>query len=250
MSNLAVKQDSPVAISETNQVLAMIARVATDPNCDIEKMERLMQMRRDEIDREAKLAYSASMIRVQVAMPSVYKAKENKQTRSFYADLEAVTKIVTPVYTAEGFSLSFNTGQSLLEKHVLVTCTVLHNMGHSQLFSYDSPIDDAGIQGTVNKTPQHGRASAISYAQRYLTKLIFNLILSGEDNDGNGAGIALIDEKQETIIDTYIESTGSNKKAFLGLFNVDETSRIKAADYDRAIRFLKQKEEANKKAGA
>lgn len=249
MSSIAKLEQSP-AISETNQVLAMISRVATDPNCDIEKMERLMQMRRDEIDREAKLAYSAAMIRVQSAMPSVYKAKENKQTRSFYADLEAVTRIVTPVYTAEGFSLSFNTGRSELEKHVLVTCTVLHNMGHSQVFDYDSPIDDAGIQGTVNKTPQHGRASAISYAQRYLTKLIFNLIMSGEDNDGNGGGLPNITESQIVTIDDYIESTASNKKAFLGLFNVDATHNIKAADYDRAMKFLKQKEEANKKAGA
>lgn len=217
MNMVANKVEQLPAVSETAQVISMIARVATDPNCDMDKMAKLMEMRERELQREAKQAYAGAMIRVQSAMPSVFKGKENKQTKSFYADLEAVTKIVTPVYTAEGFSLSFNTGTSALDKHVLVICTVLHCMGHSERFEYDSPIDDAGIQGTVNKTPQHGRASAISYAQRYLTKLIFNLILSGEDNDGNGAGeqskwLAIADAL--TDYPDYLKAKEDLKKAF------------------------------------
>ena len=64
----------------------------------------------------------------------------------------------------------------------------------------------------------------------------------GEDDDAYMAATNFITEEQAANIDTYIESTASNKTAFLGIFKVEATSRIKAADYDRAIRLLKDKE--------
>lgn len=181
-NNLAVIQ-----IPE-NQVLLMIERAASDPNVDVDKMDRLMQIYQNVQTKQAESAFALAFRNVQAEMPKVGRNKENTQTRSFYADLEKVTTAVTPVYTRHGFSLSFGTENSPIERHVRIVCTLLHSGGHSAHYFYDAPIDDAGIAGAKNKTLTHGRASAISYAQRYLIKMIFNLIIANEDDDGNKAG--------------------------------------------------------------
>lgn len=191
MSNEAQKQlalsETPV-VSESAAIIQVIERAASNPSVDIEKMERLLAMQERILDRQAEQQYAAAMVRAQQNMPVVVKNKANQQTNSRYADLEAINKQIKPVYSREGFSLSFDTENSTLENHIKVVCEVLHSGGHSKRFGYDAPLDDAGIAGKVNKTPTHARGSSISYGQRYLIKLIFNLTIANEDDDGNGAG--------------------------------------------------------------
>lgn len=175
------------AVGEAGSLLAVIARAAADPAVDVGKMERLMQMHRDELARQAAQAYAEGLVRVQRAMPTVRKDRTNTQTNSNYATLEAVNRAVTPIYTNEGFALSFGTEDSPLAEHVRIVCDVIHRDGHSRRYFYDAPMDGHGIGGKVNKTPTHARGSAISYGRRYLTNLIFNLTTSNEDDDGNGA---------------------------------------------------------------
>lgn len=167
-------------------IIQVIERVALNPEIDVEKMRQLLDMQLKIMDRQAAEAYAEAMMAAQNEMPPVVVNKENKQTNSRYADLEAVNRIVTPIATKHGFSISFNTEKSCLENHVQIVATVLHRGGHFKVYNYDAPMDDAGIAGKINKTPTHARASSISYGQRYLLKLIFNLTIAGEDNDGNG----------------------------------------------------------------
>lgn len=177
----------PAPVSEATNLLAVIASAASNPNVDVDKMERLMQMHRDEIARQAAQAYAEGLVRVQRNMPTVRKDRTNTQTNSTYATLEAVNRVVTPLYTAEGFALSFGTEDSPLSEHVRIVCDVIHRDGHSRRYFYDAPMDGHGIGGKVNKTPTHARGSAVAYGRRYLTNMIFNLTTSDEDDDGNAA---------------------------------------------------------------
>lgn len=175
-----------VVQSETATVLSIIERVAMNPDADIEKMERLMAMHERVKAQQAAQLYAAAMKRAQATMPAITKDRQNTQTRSMYATLEAINEKAVPAYTDAGFSLSFNTYQAAEEGCVGVTCKVMHEAGHSEIFQCEVPIDNKGPNGTINKTLTHARASSISYGQRYLVKLIFNLNLGGEDDDGNG----------------------------------------------------------------
>lgn len=168
------------------QLVDALVRAALDPNIDVGKMERLYAMHNEERARQAKIEYNNAMTQVQLSMPAIRKNKYNSQTKSWYADLANVLTEAIPIYTKEGFSLSFGQADCPLDGCIRVTCRVAHRGGHVEEYFYDNPIDDRGIQGSANKTSTHGRASAVSYAQRYLTKMIFNLVLEGEDNDGNG----------------------------------------------------------------
>ena len=200
--NAVVQKDQasrsvPVASAGLNAALEQALLL---PEQGVERLERMWEMHKEMQDREAVREYAAAMQRCQASMPNIAKRGENKQTRSSYALLEDINKAITPIYTREGFSLSFGTVKSDLEGHVGIVCDVLHSAGHSRTYHYDAPIDDSGIKGEKNKTLTHGRGSAISYGQRYLTKMIFNLTIGGEDDDGNGAS-APIPTKDQAWID-------------------------------------------------
>jgi len=195
----------------------MIERMATNQDVDVDKFERLMAMQEKMLDREAEQAYTRAMVAVQSDIEAVTRDKMNPQTKSRFVSLEAMKKVVVPVYTANGFALSYGEGETEKENNVRVTCKVMHSGGHSESFFYDCPIDDKGIQGKVNKTPTHGKASAVTYGERYILKLIFNITIQDEDDDGNAAShiVEYIDEDQINILHSKIEENGIDKDRFM-----------------------------------
>lgn len=175
-----------IPISDNAALMGAIAQAARDPNVDVDKMERLFAMHQKMEERQAEQMFSDAMKAAQAQMPVVVKDRHNTQTSSDYATLDAINKAIRPIYTSNGFSLTYDTEDSPLEGHVRVVCRVLHSGGHSKAYHYDQPMDSAGIGGKVNKTPTHARGSAITYGRRYLALMIFNLS-TGYDDDGNSA---------------------------------------------------------------
>lgn len=157
------------------------------PDQGVERLERMWEMHKEMQDRDAARAYADAMKACQKEMPAIQKRGKNKQTNSRYALLEDINRLITPIYTRHGFSLSFGTDRSELPDHVGIVCDVMHDGGYSKTYTYDAPIDNVGIKGEKNKTTTHGRGSAISYGRRYLVMMIFNLTI-GDDDDGNAAG--------------------------------------------------------------
>lgn len=234
---------SIVAVSESANLMAMIGRLAADPNADIDKMERLMAMKERVEAESARREFNAAMTACQQAMPAIVKNKTNNQTSSRYADLEVINAAITPIYTSHGFSLSFDNEEPRAEGWVRVRCTVRHSAGHVEHFHYDSPIDDKGIGGKPNKTETHGLASATSYARRYITVLIFNLTIKGEDNDGNGGQrkAQTINEQQQSVIVELINKGKADKAAFLHYYDIESIDQLPVCKFQEAKKGLQQK---------
>lgn len=167
--------------------LAMIERASIDPRVDIDKMDRLLQMKERRDAKEARDAFDASMAAAQEAMRAISPDKDNNQTKSKYATYAALDHAVRPIYAKHGFALSFNTGDAPNPSEVRVLCTVSHRGGHRQDYKIDMPADGKGPQGASVMTRTHATGAAASYGQRYLLKLIFNLAVGDIDDDGNGA---------------------------------------------------------------
>ena len=185
MNDVAVVTEIP---DQTTALIQVIERAAVDPNVDIDKMERLLAMQERIMETQAKRAWNDSMIGCQQVMPNIKADADNRQTNSKYAKFEDINKVIKPLYTEHGFDLTFSMGKSDIETYIRVVCDVSHTGGFSKQFFIDLPPDDTGMKGTKNKTLVHGTASTVSYAKRYLVAMIFNLTISGEDDDGNSAG--------------------------------------------------------------
>lgn len=164
----------------------LIERALSDPNFDVEKLERLFALSERTKAAQAEQAFNAAMRAAQAEILPVARTAKNSQTNSKYATLEAVNEAIVPIITKHGLSISFGTDASPLEGHYRVTCVLSHDDGHSRTFFADIPADLTGLKGTANKTATHAFGSTMSYGRRYLTLLVFNVATT--DDDGNASG--------------------------------------------------------------
>ena len=171
---------------ESASLLAVISRAASDPSIDIEKMERLMAMKERMDARNAESEFNSAMMRVQAKMGRISADATNPQTRSNYATYGKLDKALRPIYTAEGLSLSFGT-EAAPEGYVGMVCFVSHVGGHTRTYTAQVPSDGKGAKGNDVMTKTHAFGSGTSYGMRYLLKMIFNVAIGEEDDDGNGS---------------------------------------------------------------
>lgn len=174
----------PVPIG-ADPILMMIEKAARDPLVDIEKMDRLLQMKERLEGKRAQVEFDNAMADAQEDMKAIRADLFNKQTQSHYASYAQLDKATRPIYARHGFSLSFDTATAA-DTCVRIVCTVAHRSGHRETRQIDMPADGKGAKGGDVMTRTHATGAAASYGQRYLLKLIFNLAVGDVDDDGNG----------------------------------------------------------------
>lgn len=192
VTKIEPKEQPLAVVGESASLLAVIERAASNPEVDVDKMERLMQMHERVLSRQAEQAFNAAMTAAQAEIGRVGADKTNPQTRSDYATYAAIDREVRPVYTQHGFALSFGTEPCAAENYVRVICYVSHRDGYTRAYHVDMPADGKGARGNDVMTKTHAAGSAMSYGQRYLLKLIFNVAIGVDldDDDGNAASTA------------------------------------------------------------
>lgn len=211
-----------------DSMMSMIERAARDPAVDIDKLERLFALRERMVAEEKKTAYNAAMSIVQAKIKPVYRDAMNQSTNSAYARLESISDAITPIYTAEGFALSFDTGDSPKADHIRIICEVMHSAGHSALKHFDLALDNVGIKGNPNKTAIQASGSTISYGRRYLKLMVFDVVLTNEDNDGQAPEPKVHETKGDALNVVPIEEAQAMAKRMLDTLEADVDERMKA----------------------
>jgi hypothetical protein len=220
---------------------AMMERLALNPDLPVEKLEKLLDMQVRIMAIEAEKEYAAAMARVQAQLPKVKRDRKNDQTNSMYSTLEAIAAAIKPIYTAEGFSMSFSEAQSPKDQHVRVVGVLRHRDGHKTEHYRDVAIDATGIAGKVNKTQTHAEASSITYGRRYVTCLAFD-VSTGDDNDGNGVKDAdKVTAAQVVILENLIKETRSDRAKFLQTLQVEELEELPSRAFNIARAALRAK---------
>lgn len=239
MSNaVAMKAEAPLVPeapqSASNQMLAMIERASRDPAVDVAKMRELLAMRKEIADEDSRFAYDEAMTAAQTEMRPIATDASNPQTKSKYASYLALDKALRPIYTKHGFALSFNTAEGAPQDYVRVVCDV-SRQGHTRRYQINMPADGKGAKGGDVMTKTHATGAAMTYGQRYLLKMIFNIAV-GEDKDGNGveAGPRLTQEQQDNLIE-MLEAKGAERKKFLAWAKVETFDQIPQSHYDSCI---------------
>lgn len=234
------EQQLPVT-NESAAILQVIERAATNPNVDIDKMERLFAMRERMLEREAKSAFDSALAAVKADVPVVIRNKHNKQTQSNYADLAAISQAVDPILAKHGFSLSFGTDKSVLDNHYGITADLTHEGGYSRQYRADVPASTVGIKGNAMMTPIHGFGSAMSYGRRYLKCLIVD-ISTGDDDDGikAGSGETVSDDQVKRLL-ALKDEVGADLERFCQYFRIERLPDLPANQFDNAVKALEAK---------
>lgn len=241
---------------QPTNMLAVIARAASDPSVDIEKLERLMAMKERMDAKEAESLFNRAMTEAQTGMRPISADAANQQTKSKYATYTKLDKALRSIYTGVGFSLSFDTEDSTKADHIRVLCYVSHSGGHTRTYRADMPVDGKGAKGNDVMTRTHAFGSGASYGMRYLLKMIFNVSIGEDDDDGNAAAgysdVEYISEEQEIALRDMMTEYVKNKRAFgeyisktVG-YTVSKLCEIPANKYEAIIKYLKEIRDAPK----
>jgi len=226
---------------EPSSLLQVLERAASNPEVDVEKMERLMAMHERLLARDSEGAFNAAMTQAQQEMGRISADAENKQTRSKYATYAKLDKVLRPIYTRHGFALSFGTAEGAPPDFVRVLCHVSHNGGHSRTYHVDMPADGKGAKGGDVMTKTHATGSAMSYGMRYLLKMIFNVAIGETDDDGNGATLDPINAKEHDALMASIEETETDLAKFLDYFGIEDLRELPAKRFNEAAKMLAAK---------
>lgn len=229
-------------VSAPISIIDIISRAAQDPNTDVDKLERLMAMAERSRAKDAEQAFNAAMTAAQGDTGRVSADATNPQTRSKYASYAALDRAIRPVYTRHGFALSFDTGVETVADHVRVLCHVSHKNGHARTYQVDMPADGKGAKGGDVMTKTHAVGAAMSYGSRYLLKLIFNVAVGEDDDDGNSAGGngPITADQMETITELLCRFDADIPR-FCKYMGVEAIKDIPASKYRKAVESLNLK---------
>lgn len=184
-----IERDKPVATvvkaDDSATIMSIIQQVATNPDADIDKMQRLMQMHERYQAGQAKQAFDKAMSKMQKAMPIIRERgairDKYKNVQSTYALWEDINEDLKPVLAKFGFALTFRIPRC--ERGVEVEGVLSHEGGHRESTSILLPVDATGSKNGVQAV-----ASSVSYGKRYTAGALLNFTTTGEDDDGQAAG--------------------------------------------------------------
>lgn len=169
----------PAPVSESAAIIQVIERAAMNPNVDIDKMERLLQMQERIMERQARAAYAADFAIMQPELPEVPEHGKGHGGIT-YALWEDVNDLIKPVLARHGFGISFKTGRN--GPGIVVTAILTHRDGHSEETTMELPVDTSGSKNAVQAI-----GSSTSYGKRYAASALLNLTSRKEDDDGKNA---------------------------------------------------------------
>ena len=185
--------------SVIDPMLKLIERVALDPNADVAKLEKLIELSERVSDRQAKTDFDKAMLGFQIEKGVIEKASVANKTK--YAKLEYMQSIVDPVLRKHQLFVRWTT-LAMESGKTRVTCICTHIGGHSESSSMDVNPDKSGSKNEIQ-----AEGSAITYAQRYTMKSLLGLVIA-EDTDGNVK--AAVTEAQVKILEKKLSFLGGD----------------------------------------
>lgn len=229
---------------DVDPILVMIQSAARDPEADVDKMERLMKMYERQQEKHSESEFNRAMNRTQQSVSRIAADSNNPQTRSKYASYAALDRALRPKYTENGFNLSFDTGETDKPDIVRVVCHVSHESGHTRTYHADMPADGKGAKGGDVMTKTHAAGSAMSYGMRYLLKLIFNVAIGEDDDDGNGAATQAVTKEEADYLDKLAAKVEGGKKRLENYlqkrFGSADPAKIPANQYKHVLSVIEQ----------
>jgi len=210
--------------------------VLVKKDAPLEMIEKFMDLRDREEKRTAKNAYTQAMAKFKANAPEIEKDKgvsydTGKGTTSYrHATLGNVTNTINKALGEYGLSAAWKTDQG--ESGVTITCTITHELGHSESTSLKAAPDTSGSKNAIQAL-----GSTISYLERYTILALTGLATKDMDNDGQSETVYL-DEDQAKEIRDFISVVGKEAE-WLKYLKADSVETIPAKSYKKAIKALK-----------
>ena len=220
---IAVPDAAP---SESNALMAVITRAASDPTFDAAKLDHLLAVKERWDKEEARKAFVADLAKFHEEPPVVVKDKlvsykTNTGTTEYkHATLGNACKIIGSHLAKFGFSHRWVPQQK--DGKISVTCILTHALGHSESVTLEGPYDPSGGKNAIQAI-----MSAKTYLERHTLMAATGLASMDEDDDGVTAEprpvSAPIADPKEAPQDGWVVPTEPAAKSGTDTFTVGKT---------------------------
>lgn len=239
----AIVQAEPVSLpsaqnADSRALMTLIERLATSPDIDISRIEKMLELKERWDKEEARKAFVAAMAEFKADPPTILKDKHveytsertGKKTEYDHATLGALCDAIVKGLSKHGISHRWDIAQA--DGRVKVTCILTHAMGHSESVSMNGPLDDSGGKNAIQAI-----ASSTTYLERY-TLFAATGLAAQEDDDGNGGkdDPETITKKQAADLKALITEGGGDITKALRFLRVSSLTEIPAKNYEAVVR--------------
>ena len=237
---LTLVEPVPQPVTETGSaaLMRLIERAATSPDFDVDKLQKLLDVKTQWEATEARKAYIAAVSAFKSEPLTIEKKKAvsfgTNKTSYHHATLDHVCAVVVPALASHGLSHRWETEQ-LDGGLIRVSCVLTHILGHSERVTMQSGADASG-----SKNPIQAIASATTYLARYTLLMITGLATSDMDDDAR-KNADFVTTEQADELQELVESVGADKPRFFQFCGADTYATIPAAKFAPAKAFLMKK---------
>jgi hypothetical protein len=227
---------------------AFLMQAMRDPAIPADKLQVMMQMRREVLTDEAREAFMEHFAAFSAELPQVERdgtvelVKDGKvMGRYGFTTIEGMDVILRPLLAKHGFAISFASADA--KEGVTVTGT-LSGWGWERSSTYSFPPDVGPGRNALQ-----ARGSSRRYAKRYIVDDLCNVVRKGKDDDARGALEALIDATQIKELTDLIKATATNEAGFLNTMvtGAETLHDIRQRDFPRLVMALRDKQRRTKK---
>lgn len=166
----------PATAQPPSDMMLVIERVASNPDADIAKLERLIELKRTIDADHARAEFNAAFAVMQPKIPVII--ERGNTDKGTYAELEDIVEVIRPILAEYGFALNHKT-EWPSPTQVRVVGILRHRGGHQEISEFLSAGDTSGSKNAIQAL-----GSANAYGRRYTTKDLLNIVSRREDDDG------------------------------------------------------------------
>jgi hypothetical protein len=208
---------APRPAPENHTLVAVMDRLAANPNLDADKIERLMNVfldgQRKMAEMQDERSFAEAMADFKKNPPQIVKnrlANTGSYTYNF-ADLAAYTTAVMPALAERGITWSFPFSEK--EGVITVSCVLRYGLYEQAPTTFSSPADASGGKNAIQ-----AKASTLSYLERYTFCGATGMVAAMPDSDGKPTGTAALpDAERKEWVDKIglAESEAELKRVYL-----------------------------------
>lgn len=226
MSNQLTIAESSALEQRPASMLETVMRAVADPSIDPDRLERFLRIGReleaDQARRQWAIAFRAAKdeldgVRLAKNGRIVYEGKNGKAGNTIkFLEYDDIAEAVKPILRKNDLTASYTYRYESAPPKTICVMTLLHAGGHSQTFeSVPLPM----IDSSGGKTDVQGAGSVMTYGRRYATQAAFDIVATGQDNDGSGKGLPdPVTEDQAMKLEDVIEACNSSDSKFRAAF--------------------------------
>lgn len=231
MSNELRTANNAEVAQQDMSMASRIVELASMPDFDVAKLDKLMDLQEREMNRLAKIAFNKDFTSMQSEITTVTKSKQGHNYK--YATLEDIVDIVRPTLEKHGFAVSFGVNTT---SDIIVTCTLMHKEGHSIETTMQLPADKSGSKNAVQAI-----GSSVSYAKRYTLSSLLN-IATRDDDDAQAAmqqDQRTITRGQSQTLESKYEKLPKERQekfdSWLSSLGANSISEVKASQFNTVL---------------